>query len=302
VSDLFPGFAEHRIKTPGAEIYARVGGSGPPVLLLHGYPQTHVCWHKMAPALAREFTLVVADLRGYGQSSCPRGDGGLKTYTKRAMAEDMVALMRTLGHERFAVGGHDRGGRVAYRLALDHPAAVTRHVAFDILPTIDVWDRMRWKGAIASYHWGFLAQPYPLPETLIAVDPAYYVAHTLEGWTGDKTLDCFHPDALAAYKASLEALPRIHAVCEDYRAGAKTDRDLDEADRESGLRIVCPTLVLWATNYIGRTTPDPLAIWRPWCTELEGAAIESGHFMAEENPEGTLVALLPFLRRDVVTT
>lgn len=296
MTDLLPGFATHRIKTSAAEIFLRVGGAGPPLLLLHGYPQTHVCWHKIAPALARELTVVVADLRGYGQSSCPRGDGGSHIYSKRAMAGDMVEAMRALGHARFAIAGHDRGGRVAYRLALDHPDVPTRLIAFDILPTLEVWERLRWQAAIKSYHWSFLAQPYPLPETLIATDPAYYVVHTLEGWTGAKNLDCFHPDALAAYKSALQDPARIHAVCEDYRAGAKIDRQLDEADRQADRRITCPTLVVWGSDYVGKGTADPLAVWRPWCTDVSGVEVASGHFLAEENPEGTLAAVLPFLR------
>ncbi len=298
MADLFAGFGLERIKTAGAEIFARVGGSGPPVLLLHGYPQTHHCWHKIAPVLARSHTVVMADLRGYGSSACPRGDGGLATYAKRAMGEDMIELMRSLGHGPFAVCGHDRGGRVAYRMALDHPGVVSALAVLDILPTLEVWERLTAASAIASYHWSFLAQPYPLPETLIATDPAYYVVHTLETWTGGRNLDCFDPAALAIYKAALDDPMRIHAVCEDYRAGARADRQHDEADRAAGQRIACPTLALWGSSYVGKGGADPLAIWRPWCSgSLEGAEIASGHFLAEENPAATLAALLPFLDR-----
>lgn len=298
MSDVYPGFEAYRLAgSDGVEIFARAGGSGPPLLLLHGYPQSHLCWNKIAAELAREFTVVAADLRGYGQSSCPRGDGGGKTYGKRAMAEDMIAAMRALGHERFAVAGHDRGGRVAYRLALDHPEAVSHLAVLDILPTLEVWERITAASAIGAYHWSFLAQPYPLPETLIAADPAYYVVHTLESWTADKTLECFGFDVLSAYKSALDDPQRIHAVCEDYRAGARSDRELDAADRAAGKRITCPTLVLWGANYVGKAAASPLDVWRPWCSDVSGGQITSGHFLAEENPEATLAALLPFLRR-----
>ena len=300
---MFPGFETRRLPAAdGIEIFARVGGNGPPLLLLHGYPQTHLIWNQIAPALAREFTVVAADLRGYGQSSCPRGDGGRRTYSKRSMGEDMMAAMMALGHERFAVAGHDRGARVAYRMALDHPEAVTHLAVLDILPTLEVWQRITADAAIAAYHWSFLAQPYPLPETLIATDPAYYVVHTLESWTAAKNLECFGFDALSAYKSALDDPMRIHAVCEDYRAGARIDRELDADDLKAGKTIACPTLVLWGSSYVGKGGASPLDIWRPWCREVSGAEIPSGHFLAEENPEATLAALLPFLRRDRVTT
>jgi haloacetate dehalogenase len=294
--DLFPGFATHRITTPAGEIFARVGGSGPPLLCLHGFPQTHVCWHRLAPALAGESTIVAMDLRGYGQSSGPPGDPEHTVYSKRAMAEDCIAVMRALGHNRFMVIGHDRGARVAYRLALDHPAVVTRLIPLDILPTADVWARMTAANALSAYHWLFLAQPYPLPETLIAAAPEYYVEHTLRSWTKDRMLACFAPAALAHYRALLGALERVHAVCEDYRAGATADRMADEADRKARRRISCPTLVLWGTDYVGKGGADPLEVWRAWCTELRGEQIISGHFLTEENPDATLAALRPFLR------
>ncbi|MGF1651170.1 MAG: alpha/beta fold hydrolase [Hyphomicrobiaceae bacterium] len=293
--DFFPGYARHRIPLGDVEIFARSGGTGSPLLLLHGYPQTHVAWHRIAPALARQFNVVVADLRGYGASSCPPGDGGARAYTKRVMAEDMIALMRALGHDRFSIAGHDRGARVAYRMALDHPAVVDRLVLLDVLTTFDNWERMRWRGALFSYHWTFLAQPYPLPETLIAADPGYYVAHTLQSWTGDKTLGCFDPAALEAYKASLATPERIHAVCEDYRAGATVDRDLDAADREAGRRISRPTQLIWGQRYLSRGGDDPLQYWRQWCPDITGAAVDSGHFQAEERPAETLAAMIPFL-------
>lgn len=298
MADLFAGFAVERVKTKGAEIYARVGGSGPPLLLLHGYPQTHHCWHKIASRLAQEYTVVAADLRGYGASSAPRGDGGAVTYSKRAMGEDMVEVMAALGHDSFSVAGHDRGGRVAYRMALDHPQRISALAVLDIIPTLEVWERLTSASALASYHWSFLAQPYPLPETLIATDPAYYVVVTLEAWTAGRNLDSFHPAALAVYKAALDDPMRIHAVCEDYRAGATADARNDAADRAAGRRITCPTLALCGSSYVGKGKTSFLDIWRPWCGgDLDGAEIASGHFLAEENPAATLAALLPWLRR-----
>ena len=300
IADLFPGFAEQRIKTSGAEIFLRTGGSGPPLLLLHGYPQTHVCWHKIAGELARHATLVIADLRGYGASSAPPGDAEHTTYSKRAMAQDCLEVMHALGHQRFMVAGHDRGGRVAYRLALDHPQAVSALIPVDILPTGEVWRRITAERAVSSYHWAFLAQPHPLPETLIGREPVYYLEHTLRSWAGTHDLSPFSAEALAHYRALLKDPARVHAVCEDYRAGATVDRRNDDADHAAGPKITCPTFVLWAKDYLGHGNADPLEVWRGWCTDVAGAAIQSGHFLAEENPEDTLAALLPFIkaRRD----
>ena len=291
--DLYPGFAERRIGTTAdVEIYLRTGGSGPPLLLLHGYPQAHVMWHKIAPELARHATLVISDLRGYGASSAPPGDAAHATYSKRAMGEDCLAVMRALGHERFAVAGHDRGGRVAYRLAIDHPEAVSALIPADIVPTGEVWRRANAEWALRAYHWPFLAQPHPLPETLIGKDPAFYLEHTLRSWAGTRDLSPFAPEALEHYRALLQDPARVHAVCEDYRAGAGIDRALDDADFAAGRKIGCPTLVLYASNYLAG---DPLEAWHAWCMNLQGAAVASGHFLAEENPDDTLAALVPFL-------
>jgi haloacetate dehalogenase len=293
--DLFPGFAERRAKTEGGEIFLRTGGTGPPLVLLHGYPQAHLCWHKVAPELARHYTLVIPDLRGYGASSAPPGDAEHNTYSKRAMAEDCLAVMRALGHRRFMVAGHDRGGRVAYRLALDHPEAVAALIPIDILPTAEVWRRVTAESAVASYHWAFLAQPKPLPETLIAGNPVFYVEHTLKSWARTRDLSPFSAEALAHYRALLKEPDRIHAVCEDYRAGTTIDRRLDEADLAAGRKIACPSFLIWATHYIGKRTPKPLDIWKSWCVDIGGADVVSGHFIAEENPRDMLAALLPFL-------
>jgi haloacetate dehalogenase len=293
--DLFPGFEERRVDTAGGSIFLRTGGAGPPLLLLHGYPQTHVCWHKMAPELARRFTLVIPDLRGYGSSSAPRGDAEHKTYSKRAMATDCLAVMRALGHQRFLVAGHDRGARVAYRLALDHPQAVRALVPIDIIPTSEMWRRTDATRAFKAYHWTFLAQPHPMPETLIAGAPVAYLEHTLKSWAKPRDLSPFSAEALEHYRALLQDPARIHAVCEDYRAGATIDRQLDEADMAAGRKIACPTFVLWASDYLDTSLASPLDIWRNWCTRVGGGDVISGHFIAEENPKDALASLLPFL-------
>lgn len=296
--DLFLGFAERRIAVPGAEIFARVGGSGPPLLLLHGYPQTHHCWHRIATRLAERHTVVVADLRGYGASSVPEPDGNHAAYSKRQMAMDMVAVMDALGHGRFTVAGHDRGGRVAYRMALDHPAAVSRLLVLDIIMTAHVWRGMDWRIAIRSYHWPFLAQPHPLPETLIATDPQFYADHTIASWSLRKDLSAFHPGALAHYRALLADPLRVRAVCEDYRAGATIDRELDEVDLAGERRITCPLLALWGKAYVGSSAASPIDLWREIADDVRGEEIPAGHFLAEEAPEATLAAILAFLDVD----
>jgi haloacetate dehalogenase len=290
--DLFPGLAERRIETAaGIEIFLRTGGSGPPLLLLHGYPQTHVMWHKVAAELARHCTLVMPDLRGYGASSAPMGDEAHEVYCKRAMARDCLTLMRELGYRRFMVAGHDRGGRVAYRLALDHPEAVAALIPVDIIPTAEVWRRITAESAVRGYHWQFLSQPYPLPETLIGKDPVCYLEHTLKSWAGPRDLSPFSAEAMAHYRAQIQDPTRVHAFCEDYRAGAGIDRSLDEADLAAGRKIACPTLVVHG-SYLSGT---PLDVWRAWCTSVAAATVASGHFLAEENPNDTLAALIPFL-------
>ena len=295
---LFPGFKAHWVDGPVGKIFARVGGKGLPLVLIHGFPQTHAEWHRMAPELAKTHTVVCPDLRGYGWSAAPHGDGGRETYTKRAMGEDIVALMQSLGHLRFGVIGHDRGARVAYRLALDHPGRVEKLVLLDILPTLAMWEDMDAARAMQVYHWTFLAQPEPVPENLIKGNPLGWLDHTIASWSRAKNLDLFDPLAMQAYGESFNEPSRIHAQCEDYRAGATTDLAHDRADREAGKRILCPTLILWGEAGIPSEGGDPMQIWREsFAPQAEGRAIASGHFLPEENPQDTLAAIKPFLAK-----
>lgn len=297
MSTLFPGTREHRQSIHGTEIFARIGGSGPPLLLIHGFPQTHAMWHKIAPKLMAAFTCVMPDLRGYGYSACPPNDAANTAYSKRVMAEDLVLLMKSLGHQRFAVAGHDRGARVAYRLALDHPEQVLALSVLDIVTTYDMWHDFTVKLAMKTYHWLFLAQPHPLPEMLIEQNPVGYLDYTIASWTKSKDLSVFDERALAEYRTHYATPEHIHATCNDYRAGATRDLGDDEADRAAGTLITCPLLALWGNAGIPSETDGPLERWRRWCPQVEGQGIDSGHFVAEENPEATLAALLPFLGR-----
>jgi haloacetate dehalogenase len=296
MSTLFSGTREHRFSNGTAEIFARIGGSGPPLLLLHGYPQTHSMWHKVAPELMRRFTCVMPDLRGYGFSSCPPNDPENFTYSKLAMAKDMVALMSDLGYKRFAVVGHDRGGRVAYRMALDHPGLLSCLAVLDIVPTYAMWHNFTVKLAMKTYHWLFLAQPHPLPEMLIEGTPVGFLDLKIASWTKTKDLSAFDPQAMAEYRLHYATPEHIHATCNDYRAGATYDLKADEADREAGRKITCPTLALWGTAGIPSETDGPLEAWKLWCTNVTGCGIDAGHFLAEENPTETLAHLLPFLK------
>ena len=249
--DLFPGFAERRIKTTqGVEIYLRTGGSGPPLLALHGYPQTHVAWHRIAPELARQCSLVIADLRGYGASSAPPGDAEHHTYSKRAMADDCLSVMRALGHERFMVAGHDRGGRVAYRLALDHADTVSALIPIDILPTADVWRRTTAESMLKSYHWAFLAQPSPMPETLIAKDPVFYLEHTLKSWAKPRDLSPFAPASAGTLSGAADR-PCPHSCGLRGLSRRRHHRPAARRSRPCRRPPNCVSdFVLWARSYL----------------------------------------------------
>ena len=287
---LFPGFAHQRFAVSGAQIDGVIGGSGPPLLLLHGYPQTHAMWHRIVRRLAERFTVVCADLRGYGDSSKPVGGPGHVKYSKRAMAVDQVELMRALGLARFRLAGHDRGARVAHRLCLDHPHAVESVAMLDISPTQIMYGRTDKAFATAYYHWYFLIQPFDLPERLIGADPVYYLRKKLAGWSSG--LGNFDPRALAEYERCFADPATIHATCEDYRAAATIDLEHDAADADA--RIDCPLLALWGTKGVVNRLFDPIADWKSAARDVRGKALPSGHFLAEEAPEETLAELVAF--------
>jgi haloacetate dehalogenase len=284
---MFEGFDDTTIDTGETTVRVRRCGSGPPLLLLHGNPQTHVMWHLVAPRLAEEFTVVATDLRGYGDSGKPPTTPDHEPYSKRAMARDQVAVMRALGFERFLLAGHDRGGRVAYRLALDHPERVEKLAVLDIIPTGEMFRRMDYKLALQVWHWLFLAQPQPIPENVIGWNP--------EGYFGRSNDRIYTPEARAEYLRCFLNPEVVHAICEDYRAGATFDMQLDEADRGTH-KITCPVLAIWGTRGAIRSFPDVLGIWREWADDVRGRAIESGHFLPEEAPGETYRELRAFFR------
>jgi haloacetate dehalogenase len=290
---MFEGFARKRIRTSGAEIALVHGGSGLPMLLLHGYPQNHVIWHKVAPRLAQQFTLVVPDLRGYGESSRPPTDAEHYPYSKRAMATDMIEVMSALGFDRFYIVGHDRGGRVTYRLALDHPERVRRTAVLDIIPTLEQFERADRFISRAMYHWYFLSQPAPFPETLIGKDPDYFLEHLLQSWQGSET---FTREALEAYRKSFRDPEVIHSSCEDYRAGITCDCKFDEADRAAGRKLTMPLLALWGAR--GRRSASLLEIWKAWADDVRGEGLDCGHFIPEEAPDSLTQHLLSFFENE----
>jgi haloacetate dehalogenase len=282
--DGFAAFELTDIETPRGPVHARVGGEGPPLLLLHGFPQTHLMWHPVAAALAERHTVVAADLPGYGASLKPQPQEDHAPHSKRALAGDLVAAMEALGHRAFAVAGHDRGGRVAYRMALDHPQAVTRLAVLDIVPTGEIWRRADDRFSIGYWHWPFLAQAAPLPERMILGDPAGFWLAIRR--MGIKEGDERYPDAVVgAYRAQVSDPPTVEAMCEDYRAGATIDRALDDEDR--GARtIACPVRALWGgAGGLPLFYADPLELWRPFAPEITGRAIDgASHFLVEDAP------------------
>lgn len=297
---MFEGFQTRTVETAGTHIHVRIGGEGPPLLLLHGYPQTHVIWHRVAPLLAGNFTVVVPDLRGYGDSGTPPTDADHAPYAKRAMALDQVEVMSPLGFDAFAVCGHDRGARVGYRLALDHGDRVTHFCSLDVIPTADMWRRTDKDRALGAFHWMFLAQPAPRPETMIGHDPDFFLQWLLESWSADGFE--FDPQAMAEYLRCFRKPGVIHGTCEDYRAGATIDDALDEEDRAAGRKIQCPVLFLWGGlrgfggPESGEKTPDPLDAWRQWADDVSGGPIDAGHFLPEEAPEEVARRLKAFIR------
>jgi len=296
---VFDGFADHEVPTGRGSVFARVGGDGPPLLLLHGYPQTHLMWHSTAPLLTGGHTVVVADLPGYGASFRPEPTPDHTAHSKRALAADLVEAMAVLGHDRFAVAGHDRGGRVAYRMALDHPDRVRAAAVLDVVPTGEVWARADAAMVLGYWHWAFLAQPAPLPERLIAADPdAFFDLHVRALGLG-RAPGRYPVDLVAAYRALLDDPGTVQAICEDYRAGAGVDRDHDDADR-GRRRVECPLLALWsARGALPRFYGDVLDVWRPWARQATGQGLDASHFVVEDQPEQVAVLLSDFLQRSV---
>jgi haloacetate dehalogenase len=284
---VFEGFQVETVDTGEAQIRVRHGGSGPPLLLLHGSPQTHLMWHNVGPRLAREFTVIAADLRGYGDSSKPPTTSDHEPYSKSAMARDMVAVMQHFGFDRFAVAGHDRGGRCGYRLALNHPERVSKLAVLDIVPTGEAFRRADASFGMTNWHWFFLAQPYDLPERLIGSDPEYY-------FLGRRATNPFAPEALQEYLRCFRNPDTVHAICEDYRAGFTLDFPLDVADHAAGKRIACPTLVLWGRKGQLEKHYDVLAVWRDWAADVQGQGLDCGHYLVEERPDEAYAALHAF--------
>jgi len=291
---LFPDFEHRCIQVDDdVEIAAAVGGIGAPLLLLHGHPQTHAIWHRVAPVLAKRHTVVAADLRGYGDSSKPEGAADHANYSKRVVAQDQVALMRSLGFDRFDVLAHDRGARVAHRMAVDHPDAVGRLVLLDIAPTLAMYEQTTEAFARAYWHWFFLIQPAPLPERLIQADPAAYIRDVMGRRSAG--LAPFDPRALAEYQRCMALPGAAHGLCEDYRASAGIDLEHDRADRDAGRMLQQPLLALWGEQGVVHRCFRPLDEWRRVARDVSGEALPCGHYIAEEAPEALLARVTPFL-------
>lgn len=293
-SSLFAGFRLLDVEVPSSRVRLRMGGKGPPLLLLHGYPQTHALWHKVAAILAPHFTIVAADLRGYGDSAKPAGGADHAAYSKRAMAADLVAAMGALGHERFFVGSHDRGARAGHRMALDHPGKVLKLATLDIAPTREMYAGTTDAFARAYWHWFFLIQPAPFPERMIGADPdAYWLKKCGSGSAG---MTPFHPDALAEYLRCFRDPATIHASCEDYRAAASIDLVHDDAD--AGRKMEQPLLALWGEHGAVNTCFDVLSLWRERASDVRGHTLAGGHYLAEELPDQVAAEFLAFFSGD----
>lgn len=292
---MFQNFQPVSVTAEDVTIHAVTGGNGPALLLLHGHPQTKAIWHRVAPALAESFTVVAADLRGYGDSGKPTGLADHSNYSKRRMAQDQVALMQALGFDEFMVVSHDRGARLAARMALDHPGRVRKLVTLDIAPTLAMYQQTSFEFARAYWHWFFLVRPAPFPETLIRADPDLYLKQTMGARSAG--LKPFTAEAYAEYLRCLSDPATAHGICEDYRASITIDLEHDEASLAAGQKIVCPFLALWGADGVVGRCFDPIAEWRKWSDNVEGGPLPCGHYIPEEAPEALLDRILPFLQR-----
>jgi len=294
ISRLFRNSSIRDVNVGGVSIRIRQLGSGPPLLLLHGHPQTHAIWHRVAPELGQHFSLILADLRGYGDSSKPKGDSDHQNYSKRVMAQDMVHVMDVLGYERFAVLAHDRGARVAHRLALDHPNRVTKMVLLDIAPTLAMYEQTSDMFARLYWHWFFLIQPSPTPERLIEADPGAYIRELMG--RRHAGLGPFDPLAVEEYVRCLSQPGAAHGLCEDYRAAASIDLVHDRETLKAGQRVIAPLLILWGEQGVVHRCFDPLAEWRKVANDVQGQTLLCGHYLPEEAPQELIDVALPFLK------
>ncbi len=291
---MIAGFRKFTVRCNDVALSVHRAGRGEPLLLLHGFPQNHMCWERVAPQLARHYDIIIPDLRGYGESEAPPNESGNVTYSKRTMAQDIADLLTVLAIQRANVLGHDRGARVAYRFALDHPNRINKLGIIEIVPTADFWASWTADLAIAAYHWTFLAQPAPLPERMIGADPVAYLDWTLAQWTLGKSLDTFSPAALASYRNQVQNPARVHAMCSDYRAGASFDRELDEKDKIAGKQIMAPLRLLCGTHGFPAKSGNVVEVWRSWAQRVEASICDAGHFVMEENPQAVLAAFNSF--------
>jgi haloacetate dehalogenase len=294
VTMMFDDFKDVSATVDGVRIKAIQGGHGPALLLLHGHPQTHAIWHKVVPELTKHFTIVAADLRGYGDSGKPEGLPDHSNYSKRRMAQDQVDLMRSLGYESFAVLAHDRGGRVAVRMALDHPTVVTKLITLDVAPTLAMYEKTSFEFARAYWHWFFLVRPAPFPETLIRADADLYLKQTIGARSAG--LKPFTPEAYAEYLRCLQQPGTPHGICEDYRASVTIDLEHDRDSLAKGQKITCDFLALWGAEGVIEKCFDPIAEWRHFSDNVSGHSLPCGHYIPEEAPELLLERVLPFLQ------
>ena len=298
LSELFPGFKQHKVDVGhGVEIAVSMSGSGPPLLLLHGHPQTHALWHRVTPTLSNSYTIIATDLRGYGDSSKPSGGRDHENYSKRVMAQDQVTLMKKLGFDRFSILAHDRGARVAHRLAMDHSGVVERMILLDIAPTLAMYRKTAEAFARSYWHWFFLIQPTKLPERSIEADPVAYIREVMGNRSAG--LAPFDQRALAEYERCISLKGTSHGICEDYRASAGIDLEHDQEDLDAGRKLDIPLLVLWGEQGVVHKCFNPLQEWQLVANDVVGEALPCGHYIAEEAPQALLEHALPFLSKNI---